>query len=297
MVIKIFQAELDLSMAQLIFKTKHNPLKAVCFQIMKDLKQQYKDESNLQKRIQIHKYGVAEESWQEFLKQNINLGEDCKILEIGCGTGMLWKSLLENHPPIKQIVLSDFSDGMLENSKENLKEKSNEYDIQYKKIDATSIPFENNTFDIVIANHVLYHVTDVERSLSEISRVLKAEGQFFATTIGKNNMLELKDIVHTYFPSIENDIFFNQFLENFSLENALQKTNPFFKKCERTDYEDYLLIPHPEPLIEYIESFNLPDILDSDTKRTNFKNRLLHDLNFKNGLRINKEIGLITCQK
>lgn len=228
MVIKIFQAELDLSMAQLIFKTKHNPLKAVCFQIMKDLKQQYKDESNLQKRIQIHKYGVAEESWQEFLKQNINLGEDCKILEIGCGTGMLWKSLLENHPPIKQIVLSDFSDGMLENYKENLKEKSKEYDIQYKKIDATSIPFENNTFDIVIANHVLYHVTDVERSLSEISRVLKAEGQFFATTIGKNNMLELKNIVHTYFPSIENDIFFNQFLENFSLENALQKTNPFF---------------------------------------------------------------------
>src|SRR6218665_2722639 len=88
---------------------------------MKNLEEQYKDETNLQKRIQIHQYGVAKESWYDFLKTNISLTDNCKVLEIGCGTGILWKFLLESKPSVQQIILSDFSEGMLLKSEENLK--------------------------------------------------------------------------------------------------------------------------------------------------------------------------------
>jgi ubiquinone/menaquinone biosynthesis C-methylase UbiE len=113
---------------------------------MKNLQKQYKNESNLQKRIQIHQYGTTKESWYDFLVKQIRFPADCRILEIGCGTGLLWKHILKEKPSIKQIVLSDFSEGMLDSSKQNLKEFDKSYDIVYKKINATDIPFEPDFF-------------------------------------------------------------------------------------------------------------------------------------------------------
>jgi SAM-dependent methyltransferase len=152
-------------------------------------------------------------------------------------------------------------------------------------------------FDIIIANHVLYHISDVEKSLSEVSRVLNNTGIFFATTIGKNNMQELKMIIDTYFPNIENDIFFNKFLENFSLENGLEKTKPFFRNAMRIDYSDNLIIPSPAPIREYVESFNFPSVLDNEEKKMQFERLLKNDFDFTKGLFIRKEIGLFKCEK
>lgn len=45
-----------------------------------------------------------------------------------------------------------------------------------KKIDLLAMPFSNNIFDIVIANHILEHVNDLQQALSEIHRVLKPNG-------------------------------------------------------------------------------------------------------------------------
>lgn len=196
---------------------------------MKNLQEQYKNEVNLQKRIQIHTYATAKESWYEFLSRQISLPDNCRILEIGCGTGILWKHLLKNHPQIKEIILSDFSEGMLKSAEENLAEFKNSYKMKFQKIDAVEIPYDFGYFDVVIANHVLYHVAEVEKSLSEISRVLKKDSFFYATTIGHNNMYELKNIVKKYFPNVENKMFFNRFLQNFSLENAQTKAQPFFQ--------------------------------------------------------------------
>lgn len=264
---------------------------------MKNLKEQYKNESNLEKRIQIHQYGTSKESWFEFLARNITFTDNCTILEIGCGTGALWKNLLHSRPAIKKIVLSDFSEGMLTKTRDTMAEFEQIYDIEYKKIDATSIPYENGSFDVVIANHVLYHISDSQKALSEISRVLNSKGIFFATTIGKDNMNELKLIIEKYFPNLDNNLFFNKFLENFSLENAISKTDMFFKNSLRVDYEDNLIIPDPKPIIDYIESLELPSILDSDDSKIDFNNKLSEDYNFAEGFLIRKEIGLIRCEK
>jgi ubiquinone/menaquinone biosynthesis C-methylase UbiE len=43
--------------------------------------------------------------------------------------------------------------------------------------DLTCLPFESETFDWVIANHVLEHIIDEKRALSEINRVLKPQGK------------------------------------------------------------------------------------------------------------------------
>ncbi len=74
-----------------------------------------------------------------------------------------------------KLVLSDFSEGMLKQTQETLQ---NQKGIEYRKIDIQSIPYEENSFDVVIANMMLYHVPDIQKGLSEVRRVLKKMAPF-----------------------------------------------------------------------------------------------------------------------
>lgn len=51
-----------------------------------------------------------------------------------------------------------------------------------KIIDIQNIPYEDNSFDLVIANMMLYHVPDLPRALAEVGRVLKPEGKLYTAT-------------------------------------------------------------------------------------------------------------------
>ncbi len=47
-------------------------------------------------------------------------------------------------------------------------------------------------FDAVLANHMLYYVPDKSTALTEVKRVLKADGRFFTSTVGEKHMQELE---------------------------------------------------------------------------------------------------------
>ena len=47
-------------------------------------------------------------------------------------------------------------------------------------IDILDNPFENDTFVLIIANSMLYHVKDIDQTIAEVRRVLKKGGLFFA---------------------------------------------------------------------------------------------------------------------
>ncbi len=106
-----------------------------------------------------------------------------KILELGCGDATLWNKNFHLIPPNWEITLTDFSEGMLKDAKKNLGEKSSKFN--FKIVNAESIPFKDESFDVVIANHMLYHVSNINIALQEINRVLKSKGILFASTVGK----------------------------------------------------------------------------------------------------------------
>jgi SAM-dependent methyltransferase len=57
--------------------------------------------------------------------------------------------------------------------------------------DAQDLPFENQSFDLAVANWVLYHLPDVDRGIAELARVLTPEGVLIAASVGVGNMEEL----------------------------------------------------------------------------------------------------------
>lgn len=106
-----------------------------------------------------------------------------RILELGCGNGRQWHNRIQQLPIDCTLVLSDFLDGMVENVWGKYLSHKN---MLAQKIDIQNIPFPDNCFDVVIANHMLYHVPDLSKALFEVKRVLKSHGKFYASTNGIN---------------------------------------------------------------------------------------------------------------
>jgi SAM-dependent methyltransferase len=174
-------------------------------------------------------------------------------LELGCGAGNLWLENLDRLPGSLEIDLSDFSSGMLLQARFNLSKASTPF--KFKVIDAQSIPFESQCFDVVIANHMLYHVPDIRRALLEIKRVLKPDGRFYASTIGESHLKEMHDLVTRFDPELPS--WGTLPLGSFTLDNGADQLSVYFEKVSSYRYVDSLVVTDAGLLVDYILSGRL----------------------------------------
>jgi ubiquinone/menaquinone biosynthesis C-methylase UbiE len=118
-----------------------------------------------------------------------------RALELGCGTGFFLLNLVQAGVARRGSV-TDLSPGMVKVATRN--GLSLGLDIDGRVADAEGIPYEDNTFDLVVGHAVLHHIPDVELSLREVVRVLKPGGRFvFAgepTMIGNRYARTLADL-------------------------------------------------------------------------------------------------------
>ena len=101
-----------------------------------------------------------------------------KILDVGCGTGLLAIEFAKNLSGVEIIGL-DLSDVALEVDRENIRKSEVIERISFKKGDAEDIPFEDNTFNLVISSNTLHLIMNPIKMFNEIHRVLKPKGKFF----------------------------------------------------------------------------------------------------------------------
>jgi ubiquinone/menaquinone biosynthesis C-methylase UbiE len=212
---------------------------------------QYRTASNLNARIRLHQeFSTNKYSWQRWLFDQFKFMPKSRILELGCGTGNLWLENLDRISAGLEIILSDFSEGMLEQAQQNLKNSLSSF--QFKLIDAQAIPFGDAGFDFVIANHMLYHVPDRGKALSEIKRVLKPTGRFYSSTGGCNHLKELCDLVSRFDSQLSS--WGKLISDTFSLENAPAQLGDYFANVSLYRYADSLVVTDAHMLADYILS-------------------------------------------
>ena len=217
------------------------------------LKDQYKDASNLNARIDLHvRFSTNKYGWHRWVFDQFKFSPESRILELGCGPGRLWLENLHRIPDGWDITLSDFSPGMLQEAKRNL--NSGRHPFKFEVVDAQAISFADESLDAVIANHMLYHVPDREKAFSEIRRVLKPGGRFYAATVGQNHLRELRELVRRFGPGIPTDGSRVRMSEGFSLENGLGQLSRWFSKVALNRYEDALTVTEAEPIVAYVRS-------------------------------------------
>jgi len=212
---------------------------------------QYADSKNFMARVELNRrFGKNPYRWTSWVFDQIRFKEGARVLELGSGNALLWKSNLDKIPDDVNVLLSDFSSGMLKDARNVLSDSAERF--EFEIIDAQKIPFPDNSFDIIIANFMLYHVPDRNKAISEISRVLKDEGTFYVTAFGLNNMEELTDLVFNFNNENYNTL---KFLANeFGLENGKNQLIKYFKDVEILEYHNYLEVTEAEPLVNFILS-------------------------------------------
>ena len=224
--------------------------------------EQYKKSSNLEARIVLHeRFGLNKYKWHHWVFDQFELPPAARILEIGCGVGKLWLDNLERLPPEWDITLTDFSEGMLQTTQHNLSSSGRPF--SFRVMQAGEITYEDEQFDAVIANHMLYYVEDKPRVMREMRRVLKPGGRLYTTTNGTQHLRELVELVAQFDASLP---FVEHLIEGYTLESGAPLVAAAFGEVEVRRYPDGLRVTDVNALVDYILSSSAIYILPEQKK-------------------------------
>jgi ubiquinone/menaquinone biosynthesis C-methylase UbiE len=215
--------------------------------------EQYKDSSKLSARARLHsQYSTNPQGWFDWMFELYDLPPNARILELGAGAGWLWLRNAKWIPPGWEITVSDFSAGMVEEQRQSLARIPRPF--EFREIDVQAIPFEDGTFDGVIANNMLYHVPDRVKAIAEMRRVLKPSGRLYTATNGERHMREIHLLMRQC--GFQPEEWLGGFVERhaFTLENAAEQLRAEFGEVAVVRYPDTIELTEAEPLIEYIQS-------------------------------------------
>jgi SAM-dependent methyltransferase len=154
-----------------------------------------------------------------------------RVLEVGPGRG----------ETAEWIARETGADVIAVDQSERMVELTRARGIDARAGDVQDLPFENESFDCVVAAWMLYHVADLDRGLSEVARVLRPGGRFVAVTNSKRHTQELKALIGVTGES------------TFSAENGEATLRRHFSDVERRDAEGYAIF-QPDEAIAYLQA-------------------------------------------
>lgn len=292
----------------------------------KSLMTQYQNASNISARIRLHKdYSTNKQGWFPWIFEELvnavqqmnqpkhfpDVVSECSstcsplhILELGCGNGALWTENFHSIHDNMQIVLSDISEGMIRDARRNIAafyptgtDLSNESDdnshFRFTTFDCHSIPYEENSFDVVIANHVLFYCDSIETVCGEIARVLRPNGFFLCSAYGSSHMREITELVQGFDSRIV--LSGEKLYERFGLGNGSRILQDIFPNVALHQYEDEIVLNTAEPLIEYIMSCHGNQNQYLLNRYHDF--RAYVERKVKKGFHITKDAGIFICTK
>jgi DNA-binding transcriptional MerR regulator/trans-aconitate methyltransferase len=260
----------------------------------RSLVEQYKDAANLSIRIGLHKkYTKNPAGWFQWLYGLMEPLDGKRILELGCGSGELWRANWDRIPLDARICLSDVSEGMVRDVEENLKNVPGSF--SFEVFDCRQIPKPEESFHVIAANHVLFYLTSLEGVLNQVQRILKPGGIFYCSTYGADHMKEISQLVKEFDSRItlsEVNLY-----DVFGLENGEEILKGHFQDVERNDYKDSLEVRNAGALMEYILSChgNQQEFLND--RYEEFREFLNKKMEKKGFIHITKQAGAFICRK
>jgi ubiquinone/menaquinone biosynthesis C-methylase UbiE len=223
---------------------------------------QYENASRYDARVALHaRFATNPRPWPAWVFDQFAARQGCRVLELGCGTGMLWQVNAPRVPASWTLMLTDGSKGMLEETRRRVDGIACE--VELRVMDAQEVDFPDEAFDLVIANHVLYHVPHRERAIGEVRRVLRGSGTFYATTASLESLAELRVLLSEFrtsvggaTPAASPGKPAQPVIAAFSLENGAAQLRDHFDSVETRVYTDELRITDPDAIIDYFLSLN-----------------------------------------
>jgi len=160
-----------------------------------------------------------------------------RLLEVGCGPG--WFAARVQRELGIEVVAIDQSERMVEVARAE--------GVDARVADVQSLPFGDGEFECVAAHWMLYHVTDLDRGLAQIARVLVPGGLLVAITNRDDHLLELWRLVGAEDARVARDL-------PFGAENGTEILRRPFREVEMLDASGTVTIRDRGAVVRYVES-------------------------------------------
>jgi len=176
-----------------------------------------------------------------FIKSNrkavelVKFGKGSRILDLGCGTGELSSELAQNSD-VDQVIGVDISNKMIEKAKSKLQKLDYSFrkKVKFIKGQSDKLEFPDNYFDIIFCLNSFHHYPDQNKTLEEMSRILKKNGLFLILDPFRDNFLRklwsmiLKKIFNEDYAIYHTKKSLNNLFSQHGYELTNQKTFLYF---------------------------------------------------------------------
>ena len=149
---------------------------------------------------------VFERKYAKMALEGLSIVEGETVLEIGFGTGHCLKQIAESIGQTGKVHGIDISSGMIKIAKKRLEKAGIVGRAELYCGDASTLPFDDNTFDAVFMSFTLelFDTPEIPQVLGQIKRVLKPEGRLGIISMSKENgepiLLRLYEWIHSRWP-------------------------------------------------------------------------------------------------
>ena len=133
-------------------------------------------------------FNVVDYAERILSKVNIELNNQQKLLDVGCGDGGDAQLFSENTEEVVGIDIAPHSNW--------LRTKRN--NVNFLIADGCNLPFPDNIFDIVFEKDVLHHIQNHKEALGEIMRVTKVGGKVIIVEANRYNPISYIYMVHVH---------------------------------------------------------------------------------------------------
>lgn len=136
--------------------------------------------------------------WKRFTLEKSGVRKGQRVLDIAGGTGDLAMAFSRRVGPNGQVILADINASMLQVGRDRLTDKGYVGNVEYVQANAEVLPFPDAHFDCVSIAFGLRNVTDKDRALCEMARVLKPGGRLLVLEFSKPTNPLLSKAYDTY---------------------------------------------------------------------------------------------------
>lgn len=265
------------------------------------ISQAYATEDHLSIRIKTHElYSQPKLDFTAWILDLIPWMGNEIVLDVGCGAGLYISPIKKRLLSGGLIISADLSFGMLS----DVAQKDFSSDTNLVNSNVLHLPFPDDSCDVILANHMLYHVPDIPAAITEIKRVLRPGGYLIAATNAKDSMMTLIAEIETAYETLGEPIQIPPTPPrvNFSLENGKTLIEAEFPDVQTHHNKSYLVFPEVAPVVAYINSmqnFYEPQISSSlpwETFLVQFEKQIDQKILQQGEYRVAKTTGTFIAQ-
>jgi SAM-dependent methyltransferase len=219
------------------------------------------------------------------------------VADVGCGNGFDLRQIVPQGRCRHAIGL-DLSAGMLR-SLEDLRQSGG---LSLIQADAQCLPLPDESVDVAMAMHMLYHVPDVPAAIRELRRITKRGGTVLASTNSSDHLAELHELLDAAVSSQLDRRVPAMPADSFTTQTGTAILSREFSSVTLRTFDVSLSIPTAEPVITYVASIREPILtwigepLDFDAVLDDIAVKVEQVIQAQGSFRATTHMGVFICR-